>query len=242
MEVHHSQTVPIAIGRKKWTHYFWEFLMLFLAVFCGFLAEYQLEHVIEHRREKEYMRSMVEDLQQDTTEINRAVSVISGYGNYSDSLLSLLESFDKNDRNQLKKIYTLHYSIAAELASLSQRTIAQLKNSGGMRLIRKKNVADSITLYDTKTQYLSAIFKSYDEISSETLKSGTAIFDNKYIRHGFKTGPLSLLSYEAPVIRKYANYLYTFQAVGSYYINYLGQQKALAIKLAELIKKEYHLK
>ena len=25
--------------RKKWTHYFWEFLMLFLAVFCGFLAE-----------------------------------------------------------------------------------------------------------------------------------------------------------------------------------------------------------
>jgi len=43
MEVHaHSHTVPIAIGRKKWTHYFWEFLMLFLAVFCGFLAEYQL--------------------------------------------------------------------------------------------------------------------------------------------------------------------------------------------------------
>ena len=36
MEVHHH---PIAIGshcaRKKWTHYFWEFLMLFLAVFCG---------------------------------------------------------------------------------------------------------------------------------------------------------------------------------------------------------------
>lgn len=24
---------------KKWTRYFWEFLMLFLVVFCGFLAE-----------------------------------------------------------------------------------------------------------------------------------------------------------------------------------------------------------
>jgi hypothetical protein len=35
MEVHaHSHT-----ARKKWTHYFWEFLMLFLAVFCGFMAE-----------------------------------------------------------------------------------------------------------------------------------------------------------------------------------------------------------
>ena len=35
MEVHaHTHT-----ARKKWTHYFWEFLMLFLAVFSGFLAE-----------------------------------------------------------------------------------------------------------------------------------------------------------------------------------------------------------
>ncbi|HET6767948.1 MAG TPA: hypothetical protein VFH08_11135 [Chitinophagaceae bacterium] len=238
MEVHHHSHTD----RKKWSHFFWEFLMLFLAVFCGFLAEYQLEHVIEHNREKEYMRSMVEDLQQDTTEINRAVLVISGYGSNSDSLLSLLESFDKNDKNQLKKIYTLHYSIGAELASLSQRTIAQLKNSGGMRLIRKKNVADSITLYDTKSQYLSAVFKSYDEVSSETFKSGALIFDNKYIRHGFKTEPISFLTYEVPVIRTYANYLYTFRAVGSYYINYLGQQKALAIKLADLIKKEYQLK
>ena len=34
MEVHaHTHT-----ARKKWTHYFWEFLMLFLAVFCGFLG------------------------------------------------------------------------------------------------------------------------------------------------------------------------------------------------------------
>ena len=46
MEVHHHSS-PAPGGshtpRKKWTHYFWEFLMLFLAVFCGFLAEYQLE-------------------------------------------------------------------------------------------------------------------------------------------------------------------------------------------------------
>ena len=52
MEVHHHAHT----ARKKWTHYFWEFLMLFLAVFCGFLAEYQLEHTIEHQREKQYMK------------------------------------------------------------------------------------------------------------------------------------------------------------------------------------------
>ena len=57
MEVHaHSHT-----ARKKWTHYFWEFIMLFLAVFCGFLAEYQLEHTIKHQREKKYAKSLYED-------------------------------------------------------------------------------------------------------------------------------------------------------------------------------------
>jgi len=40
MEVHaHSHT-----ERKKWTHYFWEFFMLFLAVTLGFLVENQREH------------------------------------------------------------------------------------------------------------------------------------------------------------------------------------------------------
>ena len=50
MEVHHHAHHG---GKKNWKSYFWEFLMLFLAVFCGFLAEYQLEHIFEREREKE---------------------------------------------------------------------------------------------------------------------------------------------------------------------------------------------
>ena len=45
--------------------------MLFLAVFCGFLAEYQLEHKIEKERAKKYMYDMVENLKYDTTRYNR---------------------------------------------------------------------------------------------------------------------------------------------------------------------------
>ena len=49
MEVHaHSHSH----GKKNWKNYFWEFLMLFLAVFCGFLAENQREHYVEYQREK----------------------------------------------------------------------------------------------------------------------------------------------------------------------------------------------
>jgi len=65
MEVHHHSHT----ARKKWTHFLWEFLMLFLAVFCGFLAENQREHYVEHQREKQFMKSLTEDLERDTLEL-----------------------------------------------------------------------------------------------------------------------------------------------------------------------------
>ena len=53
MEVHHH--THASHGKKKLSHYFWEFLMLFLAVFCGFLAEYQLMHKNERDREGQFI-------------------------------------------------------------------------------------------------------------------------------------------------------------------------------------------
>jgi hypothetical protein len=62
MEVHRHPHLE----KKKITHYLWEFLMLFLAVFCGFLAENQREHLVENRREKQYIFSMMADLKSES--------------------------------------------------------------------------------------------------------------------------------------------------------------------------------
>ena len=62
MEVHHHSHTP----RKKWTHYLWEFLMLFLAVFCGFLTENLREHRVERQRGRQYIQSFYQDLKTDT--------------------------------------------------------------------------------------------------------------------------------------------------------------------------------
>src|SRR4026207_2095684 len=66
MEVHHHSHTP----RKKWNHYFWEFLMMFLAVTLGFLVENQREHYIEHLRARQYARALIEDLKKDTAAFN----------------------------------------------------------------------------------------------------------------------------------------------------------------------------
>ncbi len=62
MEVHSHTHTP----RKKWTHYFWEFLMLFLAVFCGFLAEIIREHQVENERAKTLAKNLYKEIVADS--------------------------------------------------------------------------------------------------------------------------------------------------------------------------------
>src|ERR1700752_3351964 len=90
MEVHAHSHTP----RKKWTHYFWEFLMLFLAVFCGFLAENQREHIVEHQREKQFIKSFIEDLKTDTAGITFYIAQKGEKKIVNDSLIWYLSAPD----------------------------------------------------------------------------------------------------------------------------------------------------
>lgn len=62
MEVHAHGHVP---EKKKWKEYVFQFIMLFLAVFLGFLAENLRERGVEREREKEYIESLVTDTNND---------------------------------------------------------------------------------------------------------------------------------------------------------------------------------
>ena len=66
--------------------------MLFLAVFCGFLAEYQLEHKIEKDREKQFIRSLFYDIKADTASFNRILLARNNREISQDSILLLLNS------------------------------------------------------------------------------------------------------------------------------------------------------
>src|SRR4026208_2139587 len=143
MEVHAHTHTP----RKKWTHYFWDFFMLFLAVFCGFLAENQREHFVEHNREKQFMRSLTEDLETDTLELHSAIDKAETVSRNADSVLIFLASY------KISKEIPLRLATLVGLAGMRQvlintdRTSSQLKNSGAMRLIRNKKVSDLILKY-----------------------------------------------------------------------------------------------
>ena len=154
MEVHHHAHDPAAPHHKKnWKNYFWEFLMLFLAVFCGFMAEYRLEHVIENNREKQFIQSYIEDLKIDTSSINKNLLFQDKRRSQLDSLIYLLgEQKIKGYENEL---YFLGRTLVRTTRFQSNdRTITQLKYSGSMRLIRNEKAADSIISYQKLVEYI----------------------------------------------------------------------------------------
>ena len=151
MEVHHHSHTP----RKKWTHYFWEFLMLFLAVFAGFLAENQREHYVEHIREKQFIKSLINDIKVDAGRLNRLIENRNIRDLRLDSLFRLLNS--ENADQHTKEIYflaTVIPRITLTQFTANDGTMQQLKNAGGLRLIRSYAVTDSIINYDNAIRYL----------------------------------------------------------------------------------------
>ena len=248
MEVHAHTHTP----RKKWTHYFWEFLMLFLAVFCGFLAEYKLEHMIENQREHKFMQSFVGDLERDTAFLNASFSLKEQRVLAIDSIFNF---FEKNT-NAAEVPANVHNHIRRALWDRHLRrnsgTIDQLKNSGGLRLIRKKNVVDSIADYDiqwARLEYWREAYTANQRHGSEMVDKMLDATILLPIYKSDKSGSTTDLFKDAPSVKLNTVYL-------NEYLNFLFRQKFNTIqdergyrnveqsaqRLITLIKKEYHLK
>jgi len=145
MEVHkHPHHVT---HKKKWGEYLLEFIMLFLAVFLGFLAENLREQIVEHKIEKEYIHSLVEDLKSDTLQSNEVLILLNSRTAGLDSVITALSSpgIIENSNNAYR-LWSKNIGLPDFISN--DRTIQQLKNSGGLRLIRNKAVSDRIMEYD----------------------------------------------------------------------------------------------
>lgn len=66
--------------------------MLFLAVTLGFLVENQREHYVEHLREKEFIRSLFNDIKLDTANMAKIINSRSAKERMLDSLTFMMNS------------------------------------------------------------------------------------------------------------------------------------------------------
>jgi hypothetical protein len=261
MEVHHHPHT----ARKKWTHYLWEFLMLFLAVFCGFLAENQREHMIENRRVKESMKEVVENLKYDTVRcrLNAVTNVEIALG--IDSLRNELKRCIAGQVNgNVLYYFTLRYMGNIGQAVFNTSAITELKNSGSLRLIEnKKIVAGMADYYERKVLAAKEFMptkEQLDDLQKTINEFINLLYLDDYIESFNNITPkeysntynyqdilehkpaLQLLNNDPKELEKLYTQISQFEMQLKKYSFWLYYDKAAAEKLIEEIQQEYHLK
>ncbi len=247
MEVHHHSHHP-----KKWKEYITEFLMLFLAVTLGFLAENIREHQIEKEREKQYMESFIVDLDSDVVNILEGMPRKEGRLQAIDTLFKY---FNANPNvTEVPAIIVKKMKRAAwdRTYIRNTTTINQLKNSGGLRLIRNRNVADSIAFYDWRWSRLEYYRETYISNQKEIYHLEEQIIEakdmlpflvnNDSITNENSSPDTGIIRIRRDHLNEYLNLLarqYIFTKLDrDGYMKIANQSKSLI----KLIKQEYNLK
>lgn len=245
MEVHHHVHDPAAPHHKKnWKSYFWEFLMLFLAVFCGFLAEYQLEHVIEHQREKKYAALLYTDLKSDTAGFNLLDSImLKKITQYKKSKPDLINSKKLPDSTFARIATSLWSGFEFRYTST---TFNQMKTSGSLRYFQNDSLIAKLSAYYDKR--IPDIIRHFDFIDEKLHTQIEPIFAEYFTI--FENSPEKFIwtpskgyinrSANSDMIIK--NRLYLFYFGVSYNRNVMLKRiNERADQLLKLLKEEYHL-
>ncbi len=247
MEVHQHTHTP----RKKWTHYLWEFLMLFLAVTLGFLVENQREHYVEHQREKQFIQSLFNDIKSDTANIARIINARTTKERMLDSLIYMMNNPDPGGFTKLIYPYAILIGRTLPYRFIpNDGTMQQLKNSGALRLIRNRKVVDSIAKYDINVRNILGQY-AVEENQIEHYRTAAAkIFDAlvfdlmigedaSIVRLPANNPPLQ--PYNKRELSEWNYRIYGLNGINKANRRDLRLLLNQAIELLDLLKKEYHL-
>lgn len=260
MEVHHHSHT----ARKKWTHYFWEFLMLFLAVFCGFLAEYQLEHKIERDRAKELAKSFYAELRNDSV---TAAFKVANRIKQEAALEYLAHFFKDSSLANVSKSFAINFEFGISFRTptvFEPRTMMldQLKNSGSLRYFKNETLQQLVgdltvaikNIYDRqdletqqRLQYINPIIiQHYDyDFDAVMKKGGKTIFEG--IQQYEKSGeivPYSINQVEKLDREAITNQLsfYLGNVVSSTRQVHIQKYIEINAELLKILRKQYRIK
>jgi len=244
MEVHAHTHTP----RKKWTHYFWEFLMLFLAVFCGFLAEYQLEHKIEKDRAKEFAIMLKQDLVNDTLSLSHLRGMLEDESKTVQLATSLYQKYPESITiGDLRWLDTTSFLVDFFISKNS--TFEQMKHAGQLRYFQNAELTATLGHYDWSVKHYlemkANIQNIYGGLSSEHVLQSTITRELFLEKNLDKNDTLSAAKggykfeswYENLKIQGLRFFL------GDFLLNHIYPDlKSQATNIIDILNKEYHLK
>ncbi len=244
MEVHHHSHT----SGKKFTHYLWEFLMLFLAVFCGFLAEYMLEHKIEKEKEKQFIVSLISDLKDDTLSITKQIQAAEYGILLFDSLSRLVENPESARKYGEAIYYCARRGVRLTPLVNNNRTIDQLKNSGGFRLIHKQEISNRIMNYYSGFPQLRMIEEIFSQENVAFKEVASRVMNQSVYRMQINPdgsvaripGPLPLLTYDAATLNQLGFFAVQMNGSRNGMVNMLQNLRLSALQLLRYLQTTYN--
>lgn len=235
----HANHIHKAPGHG-WKHYFYEFLMLFLAVFCGFLSENMRETRINREREVLLMESMIKNLEQDTAQVNLSLKDTARFAGM-DSLIDILQLRTTKKMDQDKALWLLNSAFNYEATSsfATKSTLTQLNSGGNMWLVRKQIVVDSLNSLDITLVALNEQFKTFTNSMDKSYNIEAQIFDFYYYKHRKKKAVF--MTDDLTLIHQCANSILLQKLIYRTYLYMLTAYSEQCTRLIKLIKKEYHI-
>lgn len=223
--------------------------MLFLAVFCGFLAEYQLEHTIEHQREKQYVRSLIADLENDQQILSRHMLHLETGISRMDSVITILNAPSSIANNTGNLYYLARIGPRLNPLSNNSRTFEQLKSSGNFRLIRDIGTSNDIMDYYEKFPTIRLLessneieFNEYKKIASKVFDPAVFINmeeDNGQIKRTNENPPLRTTDHET--LQQLSVFAVYMRGTKIGILKTEEELKASGFELIRYLQKEYRL-
>jgi hypothetical protein len=227
--------------------------MLFLAVFCGFLAEYQLEHKIEKDRAQEFAESLLADLKKDTAQFISDLKQIDFVAPRIDTFRKFAQTKNIRDLPGGTWYYYARFTSWYFSFNSNNATIEQLKSSGSLRYFKNKEVINAIAQYDRICQAIKELYYYEQPVINNTIELRNKIFnavnfdsvmDFNTPREkidSFMQKEIKFMDNSAAMLIELANYcqisVVDYNGRKSYYLKALKQASDLLI----LLKKEYQL-
>jgi len=178
MEVHHHP--DLHHKKKNFKEYFFEFLMIFLAVTLGFIAENIREKITEHHRAKIYAAEMVNDLVSDTIQLRRYINYMTNADHNVDTLFQLLSAHEPKEIPSGKLYWYGLFAGASESFVPNDATFEQMKSSGSLSYFTHSSIAKKVAEYDRFCRKMKSDDNSDDGIHVEIRKVRAQIFEFKY--------------------------------------------------------------
>jgi hypothetical protein len=236
--------------------------MLFLAVFCGFIAENQREHMVEHQRAKELARNLYKEIYADSIAIQQTIGIRNKKEEECTYFINYVK--DSSLTNLSPRFYPAYTWAFLQSAQLlfdpNDGILNQLRNSGELRYFKSSELQSEIGQLTVRIANVrNRNEKEYGFIEMNLRPFSLKHYDFGWYKAFTQNGKLTLLdaltqniqvTFTGKIINPDQFSRQEAENIASYYLLMLrGTRQTQYIpytiinhQLLETLRKEYHLK